>query len=179
MHVKCYGLLQKNGENVSVGSSQKNGENESLQRNAENIFVGSSQRQNDNIFVGSSQEGNVSITEENINHIPVILDNEDNLFTLINDLKLMIIDIQDEVKNIKEKQDQSLIQIQETINLILAKINSEQYHKENLIVPDNKIGEYLPLTSIENFPQFETVIKDDQRSFYASSKQSNINWRQK
>lgn len=56
--------------------------------------------------------------------------------TFINDLRMILSNIEIKVKNIKEKQEQLLCEIKETINLILAKINSEQYHKESFVTQD-------------------------------------------
>jgi len=71
-------------------------------------------------------------------------------------------DIQFELESIKNKQEESLSQIQETVNMILAKINNEQYrNKEDMIIKDNKIAKYLPLNSIENFLELEDILKDD------------------
>lgn len=90
--------------------------------------------------------------------------------TSINDLRMILSNIETEMKNIKEKQEQSLSQIQETTNLMLTKINSEQYNKENFVPQDTKIAEHLPLASIDNFLTFEDLLKKGPRSFYASSK---------
>lgn len=71
-------------------------------------------------------------------------------------------DIQFELESMKNKQEESLSQIQETVNMILAKINNEQYrNKEDMIIKDNKIAKYLPLNSIENFLELEDILKDD------------------
>lgn len=85
--------------------------------------------------------------------------------TSMNDLRIILSNIETEMKNIKEKQEQSLSQIQETTNLILAKINSEQYNKENFVPQDTKIAEHLPLASIDNFLTFEDLLKNDQEAF--------------
>lgn len=76
-------------------------------------------------------------------------------------------DVQLQLQNIKNKQEQ----IQETANMILAKINSDQYHKEDTIIKDNKIGKYLPLTTIEKFLELEDILKnDDEASMQVVSK---------
>lgn len=69
------------------------------------------------------------------------------------------------MENREKKQEKILLQIQETTSIILAKINSEQYHKEDPVLRDNKIGKYLPLTSVEDFLEFENILKDDQEAF--------------
>lgn len=84
---------------------------------------------------------------------------------LVNDLKLMIKSIQINLEDMKKKQEKFLLQIQETTAVILAKINSEQYRKEDSILKDDKIKNYLPLTSVENFLEFEDILKKDQEAF--------------
>ncbi|XP_071647802.1 uncharacterized protein [Temnothorax longispinosus] len=112
-----------------------------MNRLCESDTAGSSQ-ENENTTVNSSQE------------------NENTTVKVVHDDN----SIEAKVTNIKEKQEQSLSQIQETTNLILAKINSEQYSKES-IVQDTKIGQYLPLSSIDNFLTFEDMLKTDQEAF--------------
>lgn len=82
----------------------------------------------------------------------------------MNNLKVMMKSIQTEIENMKNKQEKSLLQIQETTTVILSKINSAQYYKEDATVRD-KIGKYFPLTSIEYFLEFEDVLKEDQEAF--------------
>lgn len=77
----------------------------------------------------------------------------------------MMKSIQSDLENMKKKQEKSLLQIQETTAVILAKINNEQYHKEDPVLRDNKIEKYFPLTCIEDFLEFENVLKDDQEAF--------------
>lgn len=65
----------------------------------------------------------------------------------------------------KEKQEQSLSEVQETTKLILAKINiSKQYDKEYSMLKDDKIRQYFPLTSIQNFLDFDDMLKNDQEA---------------
>lgn len=66
-------------------------------------------------------------------------------------------DIQLQLQTLENKQEQ----IQETVNIILTKINNEQYHKEDITIKDNKIGKYLPLTTIEDLLQLEDILKND------------------
>ncbi|XP_071647800.1 uncharacterized protein [Temnothorax longispinosus] len=142
-------------ESDTAGSSQEN----------ENTTVNSSQEnENTTVKVVHDDNRNVTITEHNMDNIPVLFEDNIALITLINDLKMILSGIEAKVTNIKEKQEQSLSQIQETTNLILAKINSEQYSKES-IVQDTKIGQYLPLSSIDNFLTFEDMLKTDQEAF--------------
>jgi len=48
----------------------------------------------------------------------------------------------------------------------LAKINiSEQYDKEYSMLKHDKIRRYFPLTSIQNFFDFDDILKNDQEAF--------------
>jgi len=49
--------------------------------------------------------------------------------------------------------------------LILAKINSEQYGKEYCMLKDDKITQYLLLTSIQNLLDFDDVLQNDEEAF--------------
>lgn len=80
----------------------------------------------------------------------------------------MLQNIQIEIENMKKhekSQERSLLQIQETTGVILAKINSEQAYREDPLIKDNKIAKYFPLMSIENFLELENMLKDDQEAF--------------
>lgn len=87
--------------------------------------------------------------------------NEDTIdFGFTQDLKTILSNIESEINNMKEiqsLQEQSLSEIKETTKLILAKINSEQYGKEYCMLKDDKITQYLPLTSIQNLLDFDNI----------------------
>lgn len=91
---------------------------------------------------------NDTLSDDNNNASVIIAEETDNSINLINELKEIMKDIQFKLESVKNKQEQSLLQIQETINVILAKINNDQYHREDITIKDNKIGKYLPLNSI-------------------------------
>lgn len=80
------------------------------------------------------------------------------------DLKKITEDIQTKIESLKENQETSFSEIQATINIILAKVNTEEY-KEDSVLQDNKIKKSLPLNSIENFLEFENILKSDQEAF--------------
>ena len=76
--------------------------------------------------------------------------------------------IETDIKDIKEKQEKcftNISQIQETANIILAKINSTQHYKEDITMENDKIRQYLPLNSIQNVLHLEDMLKDDQKAF--------------
>lgn len=118
------------------------------------------------IFTSSTDD---VITEHNIDNIPVIITQEKNVdadvICYINDLKDITKNIQTEIESLKEKQETSLSEIQATINIILAKINNDQYDKGDSVLQDNKIKKHLPLVSIGNFFEFENILKDEQKGF--------------
>ncbi|XP_011859056.1 PREDICTED: uncharacterized protein LOC105556572, partial [Vollenhovia emeryi] len=93
-----------------------------------------------------------------INNAPVIIAERTDDF--MDEFKQTMKDIKSELESMKNKQEQSLSQIQETVNMILAKMNYEQYRREDPM-KDDKIRKYLPLTSIENFLELEDVLKID------------------
>lgn len=104
--------------------------------------------------------GNV-ILNDNINNAPIIIaEGTDDLTSSINDIKEMINNIQLKIESMKNEHEQSLLLIQETTNMILAKINNEQYSREDTTVKDNMIRQHLPLTSIENLLEFEDILND-------------------
>ncbi|GAB1860864.1 hypothetical protein CAJAP_01943 [Camponotus japonicus] len=110
-------------------------------------------------------DDSITLTDNNINHIPIIIEEENNnVLIQMNNLKVMMKSIQTEIESMKNKQEKSLLQIQETTTVILSKINSAQYYKEDATVRD-KIGKYFPLTSIEYFLELEDVLKEDQEAF--------------
>lgn len=95
----------------------------------------------------------------------------------MNDLKNIMKNIQTDIESLKEKQERSLSEIQATINIILAKINNDQYDKGDSVLQDNKIKRHLALVSIENFLEFENILKDDQEAFMQIvSKSVFISW---
>lgn len=110
------------------------------------------------------------LAEANIdlNSIPIVMPRDDisGVLPYFNqDVKLILIQIKAEIKSLKDKQEKSLSQIQETTNLILAKINSAQYGNEDVVIQDNKIRQYLPLTSIQNLLDFENTLKNNKEAF--------------
>lgn len=77
---------------------------------------------------------------------------------------MIITQIESEIKSLKDKQEKSLSQIQETTNVILAKINSAQYYDDN-VIRDNIIQQYVPVNSIQNLLDLEDVLKNSQGAF--------------
>lgn len=108
---------------------------------------------------------NIILIGDNIDDIPIIIPSENLIDFNFTDLETILKNIATEIKSMKEKQEQSLSEIQETTKLILAKINSEQYDKEYSMLKDDKIREYFPLTSIQNCLDFDSILKNDQEAF--------------
>jgi len=102
--------------------------------------------------------GNDTLTND-INNAPIIIadtNGTDDFVHFTHEFKKIMADVQLQLQNITNKEEQ----LQETANMILAKINSDQYHKEDTI-KDNKIGKYLPLGTIEKFLELEALLKND------------------
>lgn len=117
--------------------------------------------QNSELDNAEQSDENDTLTDD-INNAPVIIAQGTINDDFINEFKEIMKDIQFELESMKNKQEESLSQIQETVNIILAKINNEQYrNKEDITIKDNKIAKYLPLNSIENFLELEDILKDD------------------
>lgn len=80
-------------------------------------------------------------------------------------MKLTMTQIVTDIQSLKTMYEKSLLQIQETTNVILAKINSAQYYKEdNTITQDHEIRQYLPLNSIQKLLDFEDILKNSQEA---------------
>lgn len=108
---------------------------------------------------------NIILTRDNIDNVPIIIPNENPIDFNFTDLETILKNIETEIKSIKEKQEQSLSEIQETTKLILAKINSAEYGKEYSMLKDDKIRQHFPLTSIHKFLDFDNILKNDQEAF--------------
>ncbi|XP_011858733.1 PREDICTED: uncharacterized protein LOC105556257, partial [Vollenhovia emeryi] len=111
------------------------------------------------------KDDNIILAGDNIDDIPIIIPSENHIDFNFTDLETILKNIATEIQSMKEKQEQLLSEIQETTKLILAKINSEQYGKEYSMLTDDKIREYFPLTSIQNFLDFDTMLKNDEEAF--------------
>lgn len=125
-----------------------------------NATIKSWESNNNNFEAGDTEQNNESdILADNITTAPIVIeqvDGDDNFSNFVIEFRRTMTDIQLQLQTLENKQEQ----IQETVNIILTKINNEQY-KEDITIKDNKIGKYLPLTTIEDLLQLEDILKND------------------
>ncbi|XP_039302786.1 uncharacterized protein LOC120357119 [Solenopsis invicta] len=116
---------------------------------------------NNNFEAGDAEQNNEKdILADNITTAPTVIeqvDDDDNFSKFVIEFRRTMTDIQLQLQTLGNKQEQ----FQETVNIILTKINNEQYHKEDITIKDNKIGKFLPLTTIEDLLQLEDILKND------------------
>ncbi|CAL1671769.1 unnamed protein product [Lasius platythorax] len=140
-----------------VSSYKKSGDTSSSTSTTESL-----EQNHQNSELDNAEESNENNTlTDDINSAPVIIAQGTINDDFINEFKEIMKDIQFELESMKNKQEESLSQIQETVNMILAQINNEQYRNKEDMIKDNKISKYLPLNSIENFLELEDILKDD------------------
>ncbi|XP_039309065.1 uncharacterized protein LOC120358553 [Solenopsis invicta] len=94
---------------------------------------------NNNFEAGDAEQNNESdIFADNITTAPIVIeqvDDDDNFSNFVIEFRRTMTDIQLQLQTLENKQEQ----IQETINIILTKINNEQYHKKG--IETKKLGQ--------------------------------------
>lgn len=108
----------------------------------------------------------ITLIQENINDIPIVMtsETENEILNGIRELKDDVAALKISVAEYQSTYSNVVIEIQETLKIILSKLNNNFSTSEN-IVKDDKIMHFLPLYSTEQLINFEDLLKSDQEAF--------------